>query len=500
MNELSENMLSFQDISKSFPGVKALRDVSFSIRKGEVHALVGENGAGKSTLLNILKGIYQPDEGQIIYDGSSIKIKSPGHASSIGINMVHQEINLVPELTVGQNILLGNEPMGKGIAINYRELYRRCNEALKELDCPFSDKEQVKKLSAAQMQMIAIARSLMYNSKVVAFDEPTASLSNAETRHLFEIINKLKNNGTSIIYVSHRLEEIFEIADRVTVLRDGKVIDTLNVKDVDKKTLVRLMVGREVSEYMQHTANYSTEEVALKVENLTSDGVFENVSFELKRGEILGISGLVGSKRTDVVRAIFGADKFTSGNIYMNGKPIKIKSPNKAIKAGIALLPEERKSQGFIKLMSNDMNVNISSLDKSMKRGKLDYRALKKNTEYYIKELKITPPNPDMETTNLSGGNQQKIVLAKWLSINSQIIIFDEPTRGLDVGAKSEIYRLMDEFVRNGNSIIMVSSELPEILGMSDRIIVMHEGKAVATLNGAEATEVDVLHYAMGGN
>ena len=500
MNELSENMLSFQHISKSFPGVKALRDVSFSIRKGEVHALVGENGAGKSTLLNILKGIYQPDEGQIIYDGSSIKIKSQGHASSIGINMVHQEINLVPELTVGQNILLGNEPMGKGIAINYRELYRRCNEALKELDCPFSDKEQVKKLSAAQMQMIAIARSLMYNSKVVAFDEPTASLSNAETRHLFEIINKLKNNGTSIIYVSHRLEEIFEIADRVTVLRDGKVIDTLNVKDVDKKTLVRLMVGREVSEYMQHTANYSTEEVALKVENLTSDGVFENVSFELKRGEILGISGLVGSKRTDVVRAIFGADKFTSGNIYMNGKPIKIKSPNKAIKAGIALLPEERKSQGFIKLMSNDMNVNISSLDKSMKRGKLDYRALKKNTEYYIKELKITPPNPDMETTNLSGGNQQKIVLAKWLSINSQIIIFDEPTRGLDVGAKSEIYRLMDEFVRNGNSIIMVSSELPEILGMSDRIIVMHEGKAVATLNGAEATEVDVLHYAMGGN
>ena len=500
MNELSENMLSFQHISKSFPGVKALRDVSFSIRKGEVHALVGENGAGKSTLLNILKGIYQPDEGQIIYDGSSIKIKSPGHASSIGINMVHQEINLVPELTVGQNILLGNEPMGKGIAINYRELYRRCNEALKELDCPFSDKEQVKKLSAAQMQMIAIARSLMYNSKVVAFDEPTASLSNAETRHLFEIINKLKNNGTSIIYVSHRLEEIFEIADRVTVLRDGKVIDTLNVKDVDKKTLVRLMVGREVSEYMQHTANYSTEEVALKVENLTSDGIFENVSFELKRGEILGISGLVGSKRTDVVRAIFGADKFTSGNIYMNGKPIKIKSPNKAIKAGIALLPEERKSQGFIKLMSNDMNVNISSLDKSMKRGKLDYRALKKNTEYYIKELKITPPNPDMETTNLSGGNQQKIVLAKWLSINSQIIIFDDPTRGLDVGAKSEIYRLMDEFVRNGNSIIMVSSELPEILGMSDRIIVMHEGKAVATLNGAEATEVDVLHYAMGGN
>lgn len=500
MNKQGGDMLSFQHISKSFPGVKALQDVSFSIRKGEVHALVGENGAGKSTLLNILKGIYQPDEGTIVYDGSDVKIKGPGHASSIGINMVHQEINLVPELTVGQNILLGNEPMTKGIAINYSKLYSRCREVIEELECPFSDKEQVKKLSAAQMQMIAIARSLMYNSKVVAFDEPTASLSNAETKHLFKIIDKLKSNGTSIIYVSHRLEEIFEIADRVTILRDGKVIDTLDVKDVDKKTLVRLMVGREVSEYMQHTANYSTDEVALKVENLTTDGVFENVSFDLKRGEILGISGLVGSKRTDVVRAIFGADKYTSGKIYMNGKPLNIKSPSRAIKAGIALLPEERKSQGFIKLMSNDMNVNISSLDKSMKHRMLNYRSLKSNTEYYIKELKITPPNPDMETTNMSGGNQQKVVLAKWLSINSQIIIFDEPTRGLDVGAKSEIYRLMDEFVRNGNSIIMVSSELPEILGMSDRILVMHEGKAMATLDGATASEVEVLHYAMGGN
>ncbi len=500
MNKQGGDMLSFQHISKSFPGVKALQDVSFSIRKGEVHALVGENGAGKSTLLNILKGIYQPDEGTIVYDGSNVKIKGPGHASSIGINMVHQEINLVPELTVGQNILLGNEPMTKGIAINYSKLYSRCREVIEELECPFSDKEQVKNLSAAQMQMIAIARSLMYNSKVVAFDEPTASLSNAETKHLFKIIDKLKSNGTSIIYVSHRLEEIFEIADRVTVLRDGKVIDTLDVKDVDKKTLVRLMVGREVSEYMQHTANYSTDEVALKVENLTTDGVFENVSFDLKRGEILGISGLVGSKRTDVVRAIFGADKYTSGKIYMNGKPLNIKSPSRAIKAGIALLPEERKSQGFIKLMSNDMNVNISSLDKSMKHRMLNYKSLKNNTEYYIKELKITPPNPDMETTNMSGGNQQKVVLAKWLSINSQIIIFDEPTRGLDVGAKSEIYRLMDEFVRNGNSIIMVSSELPEILGMSDRILVMHEGKAMATLDGATASEVEVLHYAMGGN
>lgn len=499
MNRQDESMLSFQHISKSFPGVKALQDVSFSIRKGEVHALVGENGAGKSTLLNILKGIYQPDEGEIVYDGSSVKIKNPGHASSIGINMVHQEINLVPELTVGQNILLGNEPMN-GVAINYGKLYSRCKEAMEELECPFSDKEQVKNLSAAQMQMIAIARSLMYNSKVVAFDEPTASLSNAETRHLFKIINKLRDNGTSIIYVSHRLEEIFEIADRVTVLRDGRVIDTLDVKDVDKSSLVRLMVGREVSEYMQHTANYSTDEVALRVENLTTDGVFKDVSFDLKRGEILGISGLVGSKRTDVVRAIFGADKFTSGKIYMNGKPLNIKSPSKAIQAGIALLPEERKSQGFIKLMSNDMNVNISSLDKSMKRRMINYKNLKRNTEYYIKELKITPPNPDMETTNMSGGNQQKVVLAKWLSINSQIIIFDEPTRGLDVGAKSEIYRLMDQFVKEGNSIIMVSSELPEILGMSDRILVMHEGKAMAMLNGETASEVEVLHYAMGGN
>lgn len=498
MNENHEVTLHLKNISKSFPGVKALRNVNLEVYKGEVHALVGENGAGKSTLLNIMKGIYMADEGEIIYEGQPVAIKGPGHASKIGINMVHQELNLVPELTVGQNILLGNEPVRGGI-IHYSALYKQCEKILKELGCTFKATEKVGNLSVANMQMVAIGRCLMHRSKVVALDEPTASLSETEIKHLFAVINKLKEAGTAIIYVSHRLEELFEIADRVTVFRDGEHIATKNIGDVTRNSLVELMVGRSVSEYMAHSNNYSTDEEVLRVENLTSGGAFEQISFSLKKGEILGFSGLVGAGRTDVMRAIFGADKYESGEIFLNGKKVEIKSCEAAIKSGIALLPEERKAQGFIKGMSNSMNINISSLDNFMKTGIISYRKISNNTSYYINELKITPPNPITHTNNLSGGNQQKIVLAKWMSVKSQIIIFDEPTRGLDIGAKSEIYRLMDEFVKNGGSIIMVSSELPEILGMSDRIIVMHEGRITGMLDGRDATEVEVLHYAMGG-
>ncbi|BDF59620.1 monosaccharide-transporting ATPase [Christensenellaceae bacterium] len=495
-----EDILHFNKITKTFPGVKALMDVDFSIRKGEVHALVGENGAGKSTLLNILKGVYHPDSGDIVFNGQNIRVKNPNSASKLGINMVHQELNLVKELTVGQNVLLGNEPMHRAdMFIDHKKLYKKCDETLKELECTFTSKEPVKNLSVAQMQMVAIARTLMYNSSVIAFDEPTASLSKSETDQLFKTIRRLRENGTSIIYVSHRLEEIFEIADRVTVLRDGQYISTHDVKDIDKQTLVGLMVGRDVTEFMHHSKNFSTDEVVLKVESLTSDDVFEDVSFELHRGEILGIAGLVGAGRTEVVRAIFGVDPLTSGEVYINGEHVKIKSPQQAIEKGLALLPEERKSQGFVGELSNNYNINMSSLDKSMKCGLISHGAMLRNTERFIDELKVTPPNPQTHTVNLSGGNQQKVVLAKWMSVDAQILIFDEPTRGLDVGAKSEIYRLMDEFVKNGSSIIMVSSELPEIMGMSDRILVMHEGKVTADLNREEADEVRILRYAMGG-
>lgn len=499
MNEKHEVTLHLKNISKSFPGVKALRNVNLEVCKGEVHALVGENGAGKSTLLNIMKGIYSADEGEIIYEGHPIVIKGPGQASKIGINMVHQELNLVPELTVGQNILLGNEPVVGGV-IRYSVLYKQCEKILEELGCTFRATEKVANLSVANMQMVAIGRCLMHQSKVVALDEPTASLSEAEIKNLFAVINKLKKAGVAIIYVSHRLEELFEIADRVTVFRDGEHIATRDIGDVTRKSLVELMVGRNVSEYMAHSNDYSTDEEVLRVENLTLKGAFEQVSFSLRKGEILGFSGLVGAGRTDVMRAIFGADKYESGAIYLNGNKVEIRSCEAAIKAGIALLPEERKAQGFIKGMSNSMNINISSLSNFMKAGIIRYHKIDKNTNYYIKELKVTPPNPATHTNKLSGGNQQKIVLAKWMSVNSQIIIFDEPTRGLDIGAKSEIYRLMDNFVKNGGSIIMVSSELPEILGMSDRIIIMHEGRITGILDGKGATEVDVLHYAMGGD
>lgn len=499
MNENREVILHLKNICKSFPGVKALRNASLEVLRGEVHALVGENGAGKSTLLNIMKGIYTADEGEIIYENHPVTIKGPGYASEIGINMVHQELNMVPELTVGQNILLGNEPVNMGI-INYKTLYKKCETILEELGCPFGASEKLGNLSVANMQMAAIGRCLMRNSKVVALDEPTASLSEVEIKHLFAVIKKLKEAGTAVIYVSHRLEELFEIADRVTVFRDGEHIATKNIGEVTRNSLVELMVGRSVSEYMAHSNNYSTDEEILRVENLTSKGVFEQVSFSLKRGEILGFSGLVGAGRTDVMRAVFGADKYDSGEIFLNGKRAVIKNCGEAIRAGIALLPEERKAQGFIGGMSNSMNINISSLGKFMKAGIINYRKTGENTHHYIQELKITPPNPAAHTNNLSGGNQQKIVLAKWMSVNSQIIIFDEPTRGLDIGAKSEIYRLMDDFVKKGGSIIMVSSELPEILGMSDRIVVMYEGRITGVLRGGEASEADVLHYAMGGD
>lgn len=499
MNSNQETVLHLKNISKSFPGVKALRNVNLEVYKGEVHALVGENGAGKSTLLNVMKGIYGADEGEIIYEGQPITIKNPGHASKIGINMVHQELNLVPELTVGQNILLGNEPLKAGI-INYSELYARCEEILIELGCTFSSDEKVGNLSVANMQMVAIGRCLMHNSKVVALDEPTASLSDTEIEHLFTIIKKLKEAGTAIIYVSHRLDELFGIADRVTVFRDGMHVATKDISEVTRDSLVELMVGRSVSEYMAHSNNYSVEEEVLRVEHLTSKGKFEDINFKLKKGEILGFSGLVGAGRTEVMRVIFGADKYDSGEIYLHNKKLDIKDCGSAIKSGIALIPEERKAQGFIKGQSNAVNINVSILDKYIKAGAINYKKLYGNTEHYIEKLKIVPPNPHAHTDTMSGGNQQKVVLAKWMSANSEVMIYDEPTRGIDIGAKSEIYRLMDDFVKNGGSIIMVSSELPEILGMCDRIVVMHEGRITGELDGKDATEVNVLHYAMGGD
>jgi ribose transport system ATP-binding protein len=493
-------ILEFNNISKIFLTSKALTDVSFSLKKGEVHALLGENGAGKSTLLKILSGVFRPDKGEIVYKGSPINIRNPFMAKKFGINLVHQELQLVPELTVGKNIFLGCEPLNKLTrTINWENLYRRSAEILKKLDTEFSSKEYIKNLSTAQMQMVEIAKALQHNSAILALDEPTSSLTSREIEKLFEIIRLLKQDGTTIIYVSHRLEEVFEIADRATILRDGRYIGTYNLKETDKPMLVRLMVGREVTNLMKAERDQAGGERVLEVQNLYVKNKCHNINFFVRKGEILGIAGLVGSGRTETVRAIFGADKGVTGELFVNGKKVRIKTPSDAIKNGIFLIPEDRKLQGFVPILSNKSNISLSSLTKFIRIGILQHQKIKQNAQNYIEKLKINPPGIEVMTRNLSGGNQQKVVLAKCLSSTAKIMIFDEPTRGIDIGAKAEIHKLMERLVGEGCSIIMISSELPEIIEMSDRILIMHEGTINGELSAGEITEEKILHYAMGG-
>ena len=500
MIENEDIILEFKNISKHFLTFKALTDVSFNLKKGEVHALLGENGAGKSTLLNILSGVFKPDKGEILYQGCPIEIKSPFIAKKLGINLVHQELRLVPELTVGKNIFLGCEPQYKKTGIIcWEKLYKESAEILKKLDTEFSSKEYIKNLSTAQMQMVEIAKALKNKSTILALDEPTSSLSNREIKKLFEIVKLLKKEGTTIIYVSHRLEEVFEIADRATILRDGQYIGTYAVQDTNKAMLVKLMVGRDLNSSIRTERQVSQGEKVLEVKNLGIKNKCHDINFYVKKGEILGIAGLVGSGRTETVRAIFGADKGVQGEIVVHGKKVQIKSPSDAIKNGIFLIPEDRKVQGFIPIMSNKSNISLSSLAKFIRMGILQYKKMKQNAQNYIDKLKINPPQIDGKTRNLSGGNQQKVVLAKCLSSTASIMIFDEPTRGIDIGAKAEIHKLMVQLANEGYSIIMISSELPEIIEMSDRILVMHEGTISAELNAENITEEQILHYAMGG-
>lgn len=493
-------LLRFDHISKSFYGTKALSDVGFEVKRGEVHALLGENGAGKSTLLNILTGVFPPDSGDIYIEGKKTEISNPAIAKKLGINKVHQELQLVPELTVGQNIYLGHEPKGllPGF-IDWPEVYRKSDEVLRQLDLDFSSRVPVKILSTAQMQMVEIAKAIRLDSRILALDEPTSSLTDVEIRKLFEIIQYLKNSGISIIYVSHRLDEVFQIADRLTVLRDGKYIGTYPVQGMDKPSLIRLMVGRDIQDLMRSDQARSFGDVALEVKDLQLGKKSEKINFQLRKGEILGISGLVGSGRTELVRAIFGADRFYKGEIYLDGKKVSIKSPRDAIRHNIALIPEDRKRQGFVSIMSLCSNICLPSLNNLKRFGLIDHKKMDATSRQAIQSLKINPPKIDKPARNLSGGNQQKVVLAKWLSRKSEIIIFDEPTRGIDVGAKSEIYKLMHDLTARGKAVLMVSSELPEILGMADRILVMHEGKIAGELSAGEATEEKIMQFAMGG-
>ncbi len=495
--------VEFVKINKRFPGVHVLKDISFSVEEGEVHALVGENGAGKSTLLNILHGVYSDYEGEVLLHGKEVHFQNPNDAIQNGnISKVHQEIMVVDELTVGQNVTLGYEPK-KGVFIDFNKMHQEVDSILEELNCRFRSRDITKSLTAGEKQMIAIAKAIYHHSNIISLDEPTAALTSKETEALFEVVEKLKKDGITIMYVSHHLDEIFRICDSVTVLRDGEFIKTMATKETNEEDLIHAMVGRNVASVASRfTPCQAQDEVVLKVENLGDDKMYKDVSFELHKGEILGFYGLVGAGRTEVMRAVVGADRQLHGSITLKGKKVTGNwNSTKALKAGIGMLSEDRKNQGFNKLSSNIDNISVSSLEKYMNGIFLSDRKKRDNAEHFFEELDINPKLPDYLTVNMSGGNQQKVILAKWMSTNVDIIIFDEPTKGVDVAAKAEIYRLMEELVAEGKSIIVVSSELPEAMGMSDRLIVMSEGSITAELDDRDAFDSDqILNYAIGGN
>lgn len=493
------NAIDFVKINKKFPGAHVLKDVSFSVGEGEIHALIGENGAGKSTLLNILHGIYSEYDGEVRLFGNAVRFKGPNDAIHSGhIAKVHQETNVVKDISVGENITLGYEP-SKGPFVDRKRMDEKVNEILGRLGCRFHSTTKAYLLSAGELQMIAIAKALYHNAKIISLDEPTASLSLKETENLFRVVKELKTNGITIIYVSHRLEEIFEICDRITVLRDGEVITTLNVKETNRMELIKYMVGRDVSALATRTKPcMAKEEVLMKVENY-SGSKFKDISFEIHKGEILGFSGLVGAGRTELMRAIVGIDGKTAGRLWLRGRETRIRNTNDALRCGIGLLPEDRKTQGFLTLSTNTDNTAIASLEKYMNGFVVNREKKRNNCIRFIKELNINPPKPDQLTAHMSGGNQQKVIISRWLSTDVDIIIFDEPTKGVDVGAKVEIYRLIEAFAEQGKAIIVISSELSEVMGISDRMIIMHEGKKTGELGRDEFKEEVIMELAIGG-
>ncbi|ADQ06416.1 ABC transporter related protein [Caldicellulosiruptor hydrothermalis 108] len=496
---MSQLLLLMEGIEKSFPGVQALKNARFELMPGEIHALVGENGAGKSTLMKILTGVYQKDAGRIVYKGREVEIPNPKIAQEMGISIVHQELNLMPHLTVAQNIFIGREPRRKSFSLflDEEEMNKKTKELLDMLHLKVDPKTKVANLTVAKQQMVEIAKALSFNSEVLIMDEPTAALSEGEVEELFNILRKLKANGMGIIYISHRLEELKQIADRVTVMRDGQYIGTAKIDEITIDEIISMMVGREIYETLREKEVKENSEIVLEVSNLKRGNEIKDVSFKLRKGEILGFAGLVGAGRTEVARAVFGADPVESGEIYVRGKKVHIKSPSDAIKHGIAYLSEDRKRYGLMLGLDVESNMVLPSMKEFLNPlGFVKKKRAERICNEYVKKLRIKTPSLNQKVRNLSGGNQQKVIIAKWLMKNCDILIFDEPTRGIDVGAKNEIYKLLNELVNEGKSIIMISSELPEILRMSHRIIVMCEGRITAELSGKEATEELIMKYA----
>ncbi|SDR18564.1 monosaccharide ABC transporter ATP-binding protein, CUT2 family [Rhizobiales bacterium GAS191] len=491
-------LVSVRDVSKSFPGVRALRRVQFELLAGEVHALVGENGAGKSTLMKILAGIYSKDSGEILYNGDPVNLASPRAAQMMGIGIIHQELQLMNHLTVAQNIFIGREPRGGlGVFLDEDKLNRQARDILAHMHLKLDPRAIVGRLTVAKQQMVEIAKAFSFNSRVLIMDEPTAALNDAEIAELFNIIRELKARGVGIVYISHKMDELKQISDRVTVLRDGEYVATAPTATTSLDTIISMMVGRTLMDVARPPKQASRGDVALEVRNLNCGPLVKNVSFMLRRGEILGFAGLMGAGRTEVARAIFGADSVESGEVVVRGVSASIKSPADAVALGIGYLSEDRKRFGLAVGMDVESNVVMATLARHLAfKFVLRRQGIRATVESFIRLLNIRTPSATQEVRLLSGGNQQKIVIAKWLARDCDILFFDEPTRGIDVGAKAEIYKLLRSLADQGKAIVMISSELPEILLMSDRIVVMCEGRITGELAGRDATQERIMQLA----
>lgn len=493
---MGEVILTMEGIDKSFPGVHALDHVDLEVCRGEVHALMGENGAGKSTLMKVLTGIYSKDAGTITYEGREVEFHNPREAQEAGIVIVHQELNMMNHLTVAQNIFIGREFM-KGFIIDDARMNVEAKKLFDQLGIDINPAEKMGNLTVGKQQMCEIAKAISHEAKVIIFDEPSAALTESEIEELFKIIRDLREKQLGIVYISHRMDEIKVITDRVTVMRDGTYVGTLITKDCTKDDIINMMVGRVIYEEPKtHSMVAPDAPVVLKVDHLNAGKLVKDISFELRKGEILGFSGLMGAGRTETARAIFGADPKESGDIYINGEKVEINSPQDAVKHGIGYLSEDRKRYGVVVGKTLAENSTLASLEEFVKGHLINRNKEREATQKYVDRLQTKTPSIDQLVINLSGGNQQKVVIAKWLVRNCDILIFDEPTRGIDVGAKNEIYHLMSELAAEGKSIIMISSEMPEVLRMSDRIIVMCEGRKTAEIDIAEATQEKIMHAA----
>jgi inositol transport system ATP-binding protein len=492
---MSEYILEMSGISKTFPGVKALQDVGLKVRPGTVHSLMGENGAGKSTLMKILAGIYTPDAGRIVIDGSEVTVADPAASLALGVSMIHQELSSVPELTVAENIFLGRELRNRYGLVSRKAMEREARSIFERWEISVSPRHKMRSLSVAQAQMVEIAKAISFGSRIIIMDEPTSAIMEREVGHLHAMIRQLREAGTAIIYITHKMDEVFAISDEVTVFRDGQWVDTRPAAELDRDRLITLMVGRELTNLFPK-ADAPIGDVAMRVQGLNRGSLVRDVSFEVRHGEILGIAGLMGAGRTEVLETIFGVHPAESGTVEVHGTARRIREPRDAIRAGLALLTEDRKQTGIMGVLSVRDNMSVAALPKYSPQGLLRWGAVDDACEDQRRRLALKTPSLNQLIQNLSGGNQQKVLLSRWLLTLPDVLMIDEPTRGIDVGAKSEIHRLMSELAKQGKAIIMVSSEMPEILGMSDRVLVMCEGRITGEVLRAEATQERVMQLA----